>query len=173
MSAPAENLPSYYKEALDLLLEMNHKLKDMCNLTDDECYNLYKPSQLREQIDSKFILRSQLHAITRAPMRDEKTKNIICLAMGPDGKPVTEQMYNEESAKLFNEAKDQVNKEDDQLAVIIEDYCAQFRTMATQYGTTVGSIYALFNITDLETKKSFSPGPSTLEVEPGTVMNED
>jgi hypothetical protein len=129
---------TYLKEAQTLLLEMNHKFKDICSLTEEDCYHLHAPSSLRSVLSNKLFH----YANCQGPIMDaEDNSKILALSYGSDGQPVTVEKFEIECKKLT----EQIDKEDEFVCNTVDEYNNKFKEIAMNNNITVGALYQQLN----------------------------
>lgn len=134
MSAANNQHDELYQKTL---VEMNKKLQKICNLTDDECYLLHKPSSLRSVLEHKLTF----YQMAQGPITSTNG-NVLALSMGSDGKCVAVEAYTEQVAKL----KKQIEEEDKLVVDTVTHYNNLFIALAKQHNTTVKQIYERLNV---------------------------
>lgn len=131
---------AWYNEAEVLAKEMNNVLSNVLpELKDDS--RIFKPSQLRGNLEKLFEFKLTIHAISRNPMRDRETGKIVALPAGKDGELVTPEQSSSEEEKI----KTEFNKQDELICDTVLKYNDKFKELATKNQMDLTNLYTQYN----------------------------
>lgn len=131
---------AWYNEAEVLAKEMNNVLSNVLpELKDDS--RIFKPSQLRGNLQKIFEMSLNIHAMARNPICDPNTGEIIALPMGSDNKHVTPEESAGEEVKIITE----FNKQDELICNTVLKYNDKFKELAAKNDIDLTNLYTQYN----------------------------
>ena len=131
---------AWYNEAEALAIEMNNILGTVLPEVKGES-RIYKPSQLRGNLQKLFDFRLTIHAMTRNPMCDPNTGKIVALPAGRDGEMVKPEQSSSEEEKIIAD----FDKQDELICDTINKYNEKFRELATKNQMDLTNLYTQYN----------------------------